>query len=140
MRYPLIIHPPDADGIVTIEVEGLGGVTEGDGLDEALANVPDMVFEVAAGRIAHGLGFPTPPETDGRRTVAIPTVLRLKQALLEAIEETGVSRADLARRLRIPRQRMTQLLDPAHKSRIGQLEAALEALGREVVLNVRKVA
>jgi antitoxin HicB len=140
MRYPLIIHPPDADGVVTIELDGLPGVTEGDSLEEALANVPDMVWTAAAGRVANGFDLPAPPPDDGRPTAAVPAIIVLKYELRLALDEAGVARSELARRLGVPRQRVTRLLDPAHNSRIAQLEAALEALGREVVVDVRRVA
>lgn len=140
MRYPLIIHPPDADGVVTIELDGLPGVTEGDSLDEAMANVPDMIWTAAAGSVAHGFALPDPPLANGRPTASVPAIIVLKYKVRVALEETGVTQSELARRLDVPRQRVTRLLDPAHNSRIGQIEAALAALGREVVVDVRQVA
>ncbi len=137
MRYPLTIHEPDDNGAVTIELDGLGGVTEGDSLREALANAVDLVWTASAWHVANGRGLPEPPPANGRPTIAVPTIILLKQALLDGLAEAGVTKAELARRMGVKPQRLTQLCDPAHNSRVAQLEEALEALGREVIVDVR---
>ncbi len=140
MRYPLIIHDAEDDGTVTIEIDGLPGVTWGASRKEALANAMALFFEVCAEVIADGSEFPDAPPAGERPTVAVPLVLRLKHALIQAREAAGISKAELARRIGIRPQRMTQLLDPAHNSRVAQLEAAIEALGCEIAIEVRPKA
>jgi len=49
----------------------------------------------------------------------------------------GVTKAELARRMGLPRQNADRLLDLNHASRLDVLDAAFSALGQEVAVTLR---
>ena len=63
-----------------------------------------------------------------------------KIALYQAMREQGVRKADLARKLKLHPPQVDRLLNLHHKSRLDQLDAALEALGKRLELRVRAAA
>jgi antitoxin HicB len=56
------------------------------------------------------------------------------------MREAGVGKADLARRLNWHMPQVNRVLDLRHASRIDQLEAALAALGKKLVLEIEDAA
>jgi antitoxin HicB len=56
------------------------------------------------------------------------------------MREAGLRKADLARRLGWHVPQVDRLLDLRHASRIDQIEAALAALGKRLVIAVRDAA
>lgn len=63
-----------------------------------------------------------------------------KTALCEAMRQQGVGRAELARRLRWHLPQVNRVLDGRHNSRMGQVEAALAALGLRLIVDVVRAA
>ena len=51
-----------------------------------------------------------------------------------AIREIGISQSELARHLHIRETAVRRMLDPNHDTRPEKIQAALEALGRRVVM------
>jgi len=51
-----------------------------------------------------------------------------------------VRKAELARRLGIPKANIDRLFDLRHRSRLDQIEAAFKALGKEIRIEVRAAA
>ncbi len=84
--------------------------------------------------------IPDPSPARGRPTVSPSLLGRLKIELYRAMRASGMKKADLARRLELDPRQVDRLLDLAHESRTEQLEAALAALGKRVILNVRDAA
>jgi hypothetical protein len=54
--------------------------------------------------------------------------------------EDGVTQVELAARLIQDGRQVRRLLDVKHRSRLDMLDRALNALGRQMVLEVRRVA
>ena len=74
--------------------------------------------------------------TRGRTMIYLPTLTRAKLALYNAVLAQGLSKAELARRLGVPRPSVDRLLDLCHASRMDQLDTALECLGQRIELQV----
>jgi antitoxin HicB len=53
------------------------------------------------------------------------------------MRETGVNKAELARRMGIARQHADRLLNLNHASRLDALDAAFRVLGKEVMVELR---
>ena len=70
----------------------------------------------------------------------MPFTVGLKIELYSAWLKSGVRKADLARRLGIPRANVERLFKLRHASRPELIEDAFRALGKEVDLLVRDVA
>lgn len=125
------------DGAVMATFPDLGGVTQGDTEAEALAEAEDLLEEVLKGRIAYGEDIPEASAADGRPVVEVQPVLAAKVELYLAWREAGISRAELARRLGWHAPQVSRLFDVDHNSRIDQVDAALKALGRRLVVSTR---
>ena len=61
-------------------------------------------------------------------------------AIYEAMHAGGVRKAELARRLGIHMPQVDRLLDLRHASRLEQIDAALRALGKQLVVSVQDAA
>ena len=57
-----------------------------------------------------------------------------KLALYWAVRESGISQSELARRLNVRETVVRRMLDPNHDTRQEKIQAALEALGRRVIM------
>ena len=73
----------------------------------------------------------------GQELVAVPSVVAAKLALYTAMRRQGVTQVDLGRRLGKSQSAVARLLDLRHRSHIGQVEAALRAVGRVLVVGDR---
>ena len=112
-------------------------LTDGGDLREALKEAVDCLGEALAGRMVRGDDIPE-PSNPGRikRRIPIPLDLAPKVALYTAMRRQGISKSALARRLGCRETVVRRLVNPAHHSKADRLEAALKALGVEVVVSV----
>jgi antitoxin HicB len=82
--------------------------------------------------------IPPPSAIRGReRAVRLPALSESKVGIYNAMREARVRKADLARKLNVHMPQIDRLLDLNHASRLDQIEAALRALGKELVIEVR---
>ena len=63
-----------------------------------------------------------------------------KAELYTAFLASGIRKAELARRLRIPKTTVDRLFDFENQTRLDQIEAAFAALGKELSIIVRDAA
>jgi len=63
--------------------------------------------------------------------------LSAKAALYLAMKEAAISKAALARTLRVDEKEVRRLLDPHHPSKLPRMEEALRALGKRLVLSLQ---
>ncbi len=91
------------------------------------------IEEAIAGRIHDGQDI---PEDTGSvdpaakvRVVSTPLLIDLKVDLYRALRTAGMTRAELARRLKWNRNSVDRLFDIGHASRLDQIEAAMRVLG-----------
>ena len=68
--------------------------------------------------------------------VALPVLAAAKLALYEAMRTAQITNVELGQRLGISEGAVRRLLDLDHRSHIGQVEAALTALGRRLVVDI----
>lgn len=87
-----------------------------------------------------GRALPSPSSAHGRPIAVVPALAAAKLALHEAMLEAKVSNVELARRLRVDEKAVRRLLDPLHRSHIGQVEAGLRALGKRLDVTARDAA
>jgi antitoxin HicB len=74
------------------------------------------------------------------RWITIPTLAALKVELYQAIRSARLTKADLARKLKLHPPQIDRLLDLSHSSRLDQLDAAFQALGKAVDVRVSDAA
>ncbi|HZA65357.1 MAG TPA: hypothetical protein VE592_00320, partial [Geminicoccaceae bacterium] len=69
-----------------------------------------------------------------------PPLAAAKLAIYQGMREAGLTQAALAERLACDPRQVRRLLDLDHHSRLDQLEAALSALGKRLVIEVQDAA
>lgn len=126
---------PDDNGSLLVTAPAFPEVTTyGETEAEAFEMAAAAIEEAIAARIADGRDVPPP---SGWAQVGAPYVrlglqTRLKVSLYGVIQQSGITRAELARRLGWHRNQVDRLFDLNHASRLDQMEAAFSALGQHV--------
>lgn len=116
-------------------------LTGGDNLEDTLAQAADCLGEALAGRIARGDEIP-PPSTAkrGQRMIGVPIYLAPKLALYLTMRERGMRNTELARRLGVSETVIRRMLNPKHASKPQNIQAALIALGKRIVVTFEDAA
>ncbi len=136
--YPVTLTPDPADGGYVVTFEDLPeAITQGDDLGDALAQAADALEEAVAGRIRRGDPIPHPSSPGPEQhAVPVPALTAAKAALYLALEDSGMSKTQLASRLGCDEKEVRRLLDPRHPSKLPRIEAALAALGKQIALRL----
>ena len=134
LAYPVHLEA-EADGGYVVTFPDFGaGVTQGDDVDEALAQAADLLETMVANYMAERWDLPAPSAPGGRPIVHLAPLVAAKAEVYRAMRAAGISKAELARRAGMSPQQAQRLFDIHHASRLDQLEAALAALGRRLVV------
>jgi antitoxin HicB len=129
--YPVTLTLDEVDGGFTVTFEDLPeAITQGETLADALAEAADALEEAIAGRIRREDTIPEPSPAADRPRVSVPVQTAAKAALYLALKESGISRSELAERLRCDEKEVRRLLDPLHPSKLPRLQKALAVLGK----------
>jgi antitoxin HicB len=126
MEYRALFTAEDSGFVVTFP-DFEWGVTQGDSEADALAmaaEVVEIVMRLSGKRY---------------RTVKLPALVAAKAELYAAFREAGITKAELGRRLGIPRMNVDRLFKLNHRSRLDQIEAALRVVGKELAITVAPV-
>ena len=140
--YQARFEPDPNGGYVVTFPDFDWGITQGDTEQEAQDMAADALCMVIAHYIHEGQPLPRPSKRRGRqyRMVRLPGLIAAKAELYRAFVASGMRKAELARRLGIPRMNVDRLFDPKHQSRLGQIEAALHAIGKQLDITIRDAA
>jgi antitoxin HicB len=115
--------------------------TDGKDLREAMEEAVDCLGSVLAARIADKLDIPAPSRLKrGQRLVPVPLWIAGKLGLYLAMREVGMSNSELARRLGVRETVVRRMLDPDHATKTDRLQAALEVLGKRILVAVEGAA
>jgi antitoxin HicB len=138
------LFEPDTEkgGFVVTFPDLKWGVTQGDTEQEALDMAVDALQMIVDDYIEHGKPLPIPSKRRGRkyRPVRLPGLQSAKVELYNAFLASGLRKAELARRLKIPGSNIDRLFSMSHQSRLDQIEAAFKALGKELTIDIRDAA
>ena len=116
-----------------------GANTGGWSWDEALELAEDCLSIALGAYVKNHEAIPGPsPLADGQVLVPVPPVVAAKLALYTAMREQGVTNVALAARLGMYESAVRRIVDPRHRSHIGQVERALHAVGRSLVVEDRE--
>jgi antitoxin HicB len=156
--YPVLLEPDD-NGTLLVTCPDLPEVTSwGEDQEDALQRAVDAIEEALAARITHRDQIPEPSKAPGaarrrKLNVAIaaklpptlhmpvlPALTVAKVAVYRAACDAGVTKAELARRLGWHAPQVDRLFDLRHRSKIEQIEQALHALGKRLVVGIRNAA
>ena len=104
---------------------------------EALRQAAEALAAALSGYVHSGLEIPEPSALAAEQeSVAVPTVVAAKLALYSAMRVQQLTKVELARRLGVSEAAARRLLNPDHRSHIGQVNKALAAVGHSLVVEV----
>ncbi|MHB1272524.1 MAG: type II toxin-antitoxin system HicB family antitoxin [Rhodanobacter sp.] len=136
MKYPVKLTRVDGAVMVTCpdlpEFSSVGGSE-----DEALREAVDGIETTLQMYIQDRRAIPIPGERKrGQRLVDLPPLAVAKLGLYRAMQVKGLRKADLARLLDMHLPQVDRLLDLRHRSKLEQVESALNAVGYRIELAV----
>jgi antitoxin HicB len=135
---------PGETGFVVTFPDWGWGATQGETEMEALHKAEDALEEMIATTLTDGGELPSVPPSatlaPDERLVTVGAQMAAKAALYQTLKATGLSRAELARRLDLDEKEVRRMLDPRHPTKLARLEAGLRVLGRRLMLEVRDAA
>jgi len=143
VSYPALFEPDRRAGGFVVTFPDFGyGVTQGDTLEEATEMAQDLLEGLISDWVDRGGDLPKPSKRRGRhyRVVSLPALQSAKVELYQAFRTSGMRKAELARRIGIPKSNLDRLFDLKHQSRFDQLEAAFAALKKHIWVEVRGAA
>jgi antitoxin HicB len=136
LAYPIKLTPDDNDTFLVTCPELPEVTTFGKTEEEIQRAATGAIEEAIAARISYrdALPPPVPARKTGRRSrfVKLPALTALKAQLYIVLRESGITRAELARRLGWHREQVDRLFRLDHASRLDRLEAAFNALQRQL--------
>jgi antitoxin HicB len=116
-------------------------LTGGDDLKDSLEQASDCLAEALAGRIRRGDAIPAPSAIKrGQHPIGVPLYLAPKLALYLAMREHGIPNTELAARLGVSETVVRRMLDPKHNTKPEKIQAALNALGKRIVVSFEDAA
>ena len=98
-----------------------------------MAEAKDCLIAALGGYIQERRKIPRSSPARGRPLVALPALVAAKTALYSEMRVQGIGNTVLAKQLGITEGAVRRLIDPDHRSHIGQVETALGALGQRLV-------
>lgn len=138
--YPVNLEPDD-NGTLLVTCPDLPEVTSwGEDEADALHRAADAIEEALAARIAHHNDVPEPSSARDKPIPVLPPLTIAKVALYRAAREASISKAELGRRLGWYAPQIDRLFDLRHRSKIEQIDQALHALGKRLVVSVHDAA
>jgi len=139
--YPALLAAED-DGGYGVTVRDMPEVVaQGDTRDQARAAAVEAIAVALEFRIKDDEPWPDSSEpADGEELIVLPALIEAKLALFRRMHETATTKTALAHRLGLSEGAVRKLLRFDHRSHIGQIEAALHALGQRLEVHVRDAA
>jgi antitoxin HicB len=133
--YPAVFSR-DQDGRVLVSFPDFPRAhTDGADRTEAMEEAIDCLGSAIAFAIADKAEIPRPSRLRrGQKLIPVPLWIVSKLALYWALRDLGVNQSELARRLGVRETVVRRMLDPKHDTRQEKIQAALEALGKRVIM------
>jgi len=141
--YALFEPDPESDRFFVITFPDFSwGVSQGENERDGCEMALDLLRTMIAEHIRRGEKLPQPKKYRGARyrLITLSALESAKVELYQVFGPSGVRKADLARRLRIPKANVDRLFDLKRKSRLDQIEDAFHALGKRLTIEIRNAA
>lgn len=137
--YPCVLAPEADGGGFSVSFPDVPeALTCGEGRAEALTMAEDALAAALSAYVHGREDVPAPSAAaQGQELVAVPPIVAAKLALYSAMRSQGVTKVALAARLGLSEGAVRKLLNPGHRSHISQVEKALRAIGRSLVVEDR---
>ncbi len=133
MTYPIRLER-DTNGTTLVTFPDFPEAqTFGDTKEDAMAHAVDALATIIDAYLKDRRPLPAPSK--GRTRVTLPALVTLKVALADAMRAQRVNKSELARRMNVHLPQIDRLLTASHASTFEQIEAALHALGKRLVVS-----
>ncbi len=134
--YRLSLTPDDNGSFLVTSSDFPELTTFGESRDDAIRQGEAAVEEALAARIADGRPLPRfhTVARPGAPAARISYAVQVKVGLVQALQDSGITRAELSRRLDWHREQVDRLFRFDHVSKPDQVQAAFNALGYEIRL------
>ena len=136
LAYPVNLEPAEEGGFVVTFPDIPEAIKQGEDETEALVWALDALETMLESYMDDRQSIPYPSSPNGRPVVVLPVVAAGKVVLHNTLLDAGKKKADLARMLNLAPTLVDRLLSLRHKSRIEQIETALAAFGKKLVVDV----
>jgi antitoxin HicB len=138
--YPIQLEP-DTNGTLLVTFPDIPeAVTFGEDETDAKVRAVNALIAIFSSHMDERRPIAMPSPLEGKPGVIVPAGVAAKVFLWNAMLDAGFRKADLARKLGVSPTVIDRLLSLTHASRIEQIEAALAALGKKLVVGVREAA
>ena len=138
MKYPAIFEPAEEGGYVVQFRDIPEAFTQGDTRQEAEAMAKDVLLFVLEDYFDDRKAVPMPSTPQaGDVLIELPAIVTAKVLLLNTMIGMNIRPADLARKMAVRPQTMTNLLNLNHSTKIDTVADAFKALGKTLELQVR---
>lgn len=135
--YPMALQPDDNDTLLVTCRDLPDLATFGDNREAALAWAAKALVAVVSARMDRNVDMPVPSRAGpGEVMVSLPALVAAKLTIWRATRVQGLTQMALAERLGKDPRQVRRLLDPLYASRFDDVEAALAALGKTLVIEV----
>ena len=139
--YPARFAPEPEGGFTVTFRDVPEAITWGEDRRQALSMAGDALETALSTYVDRRSPLPRPSKPRrGETPVSLSALGEAKAALYETMRRQGVGKAALARRLNCHLPQIDRLLDLCHSSKLEQVETALAALGKRLVVEVRDAA
>ena len=140
-RYPVVLEPDDNDTLLLTIPDFPEITTHGNDQESALANGVGALIAAISARMNEGERLPLPTQPSaGQQTVTLPPLIAIKATIYSEMRTKGINKSELARQLGQNPKQVDRLLDVLHQSRHDQLDQAMKALGKRIIVNVEDAA
>ncbi len=136
--YPCMLTPDVEEGVgyVVTFPDVPEAITGAQTREESLYLAENALAVALSAYVENREEIPVPsPVADGQEVVAVPPILAAKLALYMAMRRQQVTKVALAARLGLSESAVRKLLNPDHRSHISQVEKALRAVGRYLLVH-----
>jgi len=136
-EYAVKLTPAEEGGFVVTCRDLPQLVTQGEDVADALTEAADAMDEVFAAYMQGGLPFPAPTKAKrSEHQVSPPAETVAKAALYVAMQEAGITKMQLAKKLGVDEKEVRRLLDPHYGSKLPRIAQAISALGHRLVIGL----
>lgn len=136
MRYPVQLEPDESGSVGVTFPDIPEAITFGEDREHALAMAADALETALDFYFEARRPVPMPSVQQEMPTVELSASVAAKALLFNEMLAQGVKPVELARRLNVPRQEITRLLNPRHATKIDAIDKALKAMGKRLELQV----
>jgi antitoxin HicB len=137
IRYRVKLTPDDNDTFLVTSPDFPEVITFGETREEALHYAVGAFREIIAGKIYYKQPIPTPSKIRAKDDfITLPLQTEMKVRLYQSLIESGIKKADLARKMKIHRQEIDRLFDSKQAISLSKFESAFAALGKTLNIEV----